>query len=249
MKQLTTIKYDVKQLCSEILKITVQRFRNKKEHYINILKQDYYVTIETGARNKEFFILELKENGITVLKDVTPKTNELKRNDLKNIELILKAVLIDNVLPMPEEIAKNIGKSKSTVRRLIAKMYDNDILLEPDEEIVQMVNKYTGEIFEYVRKKYSYIYYDNLSNGERIVVDLPTIHNAYGEFYNEKMQELMHKHKHWYNHKTAQSVSNIYVWEQMNETFDLRSARRTEKWIVSNEYRKLIIEKYSRQLA
>lgn len=49
---------------------------------------------------------------MTVLKDVAPKTNELKRNDLKNIELILKAVLIDNVLPMPEEISKSIGKVK-----------------------------------------------------------------------------------------------------------------------------------------
>ncbi|WP_144491952.1 MULTISPECIES: transcriptional regulator [Bacillus cereus group] len=248
MKQLTTIKYDVKQLCSEILKITVQRFRNEKEHYINILKQDYYVTIEIGARNKEFYILEPKENGITVLKDATPKTNELKRNDLKNIELVLKAVLIDNVLPMPEEIAKNIGKSKSTVKRLITKMYDNDILLEPDEETVQMVNKYTGEIFEHIRKKYSYIYYDNLSNGERIVVDLPTIHNAYGEFYAEKMQELMHKHKHHYNHKVANNVAYFYVWEQISKSFDLHKGRRTEKWIVSNEYRKLIIEKYSRQL-
>jgi hypothetical protein len=240
-------RYDAKQI-AEMLKISLQRFRNKKEHYINILKQDYYVTIETGARNKEFFILEPKENGITVLKDVTPKTNELKRNDLKNIELILKAVLIDNVLPMSEEISKSIGKSEATVKRCIKKMRGNDILLEPDEEIVQTVNKYTGEIFEYVRKKYSYIYYDNLSSGERIVIDFPTIHGAYGEFYNEKMKELMHKHKHHYNHKVANNVAYFYTWEQIDKSFDLRSGRRTEKWIVSNEYRKLIIEKYSRQL-
>ncbi|AJH62315.1 Prophage LambdaBa03, transcriptional regulator domain protein [Bacillus cereus 95/8201] len=240
-------RYDAKQI-AEMLKISLQRFRNKKEHYINILKQDYYVNIETGARNKEFFILEPKENRIAVLKDVTPKTNELKRNDLKNIELILKAVLIDNVLPMPEEISKSIGKSEATVKRHIKKMYANDILLEPDEEIVQFVNKYTGEIFEYVRKKYSYIYYDNLSNGERIVVDLPSIHGAYGEFYAEKMQELMHKHKHHYNHKVANNVAYFYTWEQINKSFDLRKSRRTEKWIISNEYRKLIIEKYSRQL-
>ncbi|AIK58243.1 sigma-70, region 4 family protein [Bacillus anthracis] len=120
MKQLTKIKYDAKQI-AEMLGISLQRFRNKKEHYINILKQDYYVTIEIGSRNKEFFILEPKENGVTVLKDVAPKTNELKRNDLKNIELILKAVLIDNVLPMPEEISKSIGKSEATVKRHIKK--------------------------------------------------------------------------------------------------------------------------------
>lgn len=245
MKQLTKIKYDAKQI-AEMLGISLQRFRNKKEHYINILKQDYYVTIEIGSRNKEFFILEPKENGVTVLKDVAPKTNELKRNDLKNIELILKAVLIDNVLPMPEEISKSIGKSEATVKRHKKKMRDNDILLEPDEEIVQTVNKYTGEIFERIRKQYSYIYYDNLSSGERIVVDLPTIHGAYGEFYNEKIQELMHKHKHRYNHKIANNVAYFYTWEQMNKSFDLRKGRRAEKWIISNEYRKWIIEKYGR---
>lgn len=32
----------------------------------------------------------------------------------------------------------------------------------------------------------------------------------------------------------------------MNKSFDLRKGRRAEKWIISNEYRKWIIEKYGR---
>lgn len=60
MKQLTKIKYDAKQI-AEMLGISLQRFRNKKEHYINILKQDYYVTIEIDHETRSFSFLSQKK--------------------------------------------------------------------------------------------------------------------------------------------------------------------------------------------
>ncbi len=237
------LKYDVEELCEKILKVGVPTFNRHKDKYMEKLKGEYHVEIEIGAYGKKYYILEPKES-VAILRDVIAENSKLTNKNLKNIELILKAVLIDKVLPIPEEIAKNIELSESTIKRTIAKMRDNHILLEPNIEIVQTVNKYTGEIFEYERKKHSYIYYDISSAGDRTIINLSTIHNAFGEFFSEKINELMHQHKHRFNYEIAKNVANTYTWKQMNLTFDMRNGNRTKRWIVSSEYQKMINEKY-----
>ena len=243
MKQLTTIKCDVKQLCSEVLEISVATFRAHRESYMKKLKSMYNVEIEIGARGKEFFILIPIEDEVIILKDVASDT-KLKKKTLKNIELILKAVLIDKVLPMPDEIAKSTGISKSTVTRCIKKMWDNNILYDPPEEIIETVNKFTGEIHEYTRKKYSFIYYD-IRGEERIILEYPNIHNVYGEYFSEKMNELMYLHKFNFDYDVARNTASIHTWKKVNDTFELNKGNRTAKWLVSSEYRKLINDKYN----
>ena len=243
MKQLTTIKYDVKQLCAEVLEISVPTFRAHRESYMEKLKSMYHVEIEIGARGKEFFILEPIEDEVIILKDVASDT-KLKKKTLKNIELILKAVLIDKVLPRPDEIVKSTKLSKSTVSRCIVIMRENNILYDPPEEIIETVNKFTGEIYEYTRKKYSFIYYD-IRGDERVVLEYPNIHNVYGEYFSEKMAELMYQHKFNFNYEIARITASAHTWKKINETFELEKGNRVAKWLVSSEYRKLIKEKHN----
>lgn len=244
MKQLTKTKYDVKQLCAEELKVSVQTFRNNKQKYMDILEQDYHVTIEIGARNKEFYILEPKEKEMVILKDVVPNTTKLKRNDLKNIEAILKAVLIDNVLPIVPEIVEHTGMTESTVKRCMKKMRDNNILLEPETRPDCFINQYTGEIIDYEVKQHSFIYYDKLPSGKRVVLDYLEIHEIYSELYSKKMDKLYHEHKSNYNRKIALNVARVHAQKEVNSIFNLHNGNKTPRWIVDNEYRKLVEEKY-----
>ncbi len=240
------MKYDKKELCVKKLdRISVKTFNVHQDYYIKKLEKDYQVNIETGAYGKKYYILEPKQSNTIFLTDASQNIKCLKSKALKNIEAVLKAVLIDDVLPVIDEIVTATGISKSTVRRTVRQMYDEKILLEPETEIIRFENKYTGEIHESCRKKWSYIYYDNLTNGKRDIVDFPNIHKAWGEAFGEKIQELQHMHKSNYNHKLALKTASIHAWNEINITFNLEKGKRAERWNVSSEYKNLINRKYS----
>ncbi|MFY0762145.1 winged helix-turn-helix domain-containing protein [Metabacillus dongyingensis] len=242
MKSLTTTKYDVSQVCA-LLKITVATFNRHKEKYMTELKKEYNVEIEIGARNKKFYLLTPKKSEMTILKDVTPEVREVKNKALKNIELILKAVLIDNVIPIHDEIIKNTGLSQPTVKRCIKKMKESGILIEPEEKTVQEHDVYTGEIYEYTKKSCSYVYYDNAPNGRK-TLNFPNIHSSYGQFYGEKLKKLHAEHRSNFERKIALNVASFHAWKELNLLFCLHDGNRAEKWIVSSKYKQLIKEKH-----
>ncbi|PEF42404.1 hypothetical protein [Bacillus wiedmannii] len=248
MKQLKT-KYDLKQLCAERLGVKPATFRKNPEKYLNKLRKTDDVVIEEGPKSNSptfYYLTPLSENEIS--EALLDSNNEVKitKNSEEQIELLLKAVLIDGMVPVHSELAKVIGKHENTVGNRVREMKELGIKLPTPTVTVTEYDEETGEIInEYERKNCYWYYYDTLPNGNiRKIIDTTKVHQAYGKYSKKQASYLKRKHGAKYNFKKGGGSADKYAKTMLNEDFGFYSINRTEDWIINKEHANKIYEKY-----
>ncbi|MDA1660378.1 hypothetical protein PDK35_10420 [Bacillus cereus group sp. TH153LC] len=252
MKQFKT-KYDLKQLCAERLRIKPATFRKNPEKYLNKLRKTDDVVIEEGPNSnspKFYYLTPLNENEMPEVLLESNKEVKLTKNSEAQIELLLKAVLIDEIVPIYSELAKVIGKTDRTVGNRVKEMKELGILL-PTPTVTEIeCDKETGEITnEYHRKDCYWYYYDTLPNGNiRKLTDTTKVHKAYGIFFKQQISYLKSKHGINYDFKLGSGLADNFAKKRLNEDFPFYSINRVAEWNISKEYVGKIFEKYRHQL-
>ena len=153
MKQLTTT-YDIKEI-SKLLNVKEPTFRKNPEKQLDKLRPFYHVEVleKEHSNSKQFYNLTPKDvNDVPAV--VLDSNNEVKvrKNSEEQIELLLKAVLIDEMVPIHTELAKVIGKHENTVGNRVREMKKLGIKLPTPIITVEEYDKETGEITEYHKK-------------------------------------------------------------------------------------------------
>lgn len=244
MKQLTTIKYNTKELCT-FKGITPAYFRKNPEKHLNELRKTYHVVIEKGPNSNSptfYYLTPLNENEMPeVLLD---SNNEVKvtKNSEEQIGKLLKAVLFDGVVPIHKELAKVIGTSVGTVKNRVKEMKELGILLPTPMVTEVECDEETGEITnEYERKDCYWYYYDNLPNGNiRKIVDTTEVHKAYGIFCKQQISYLKNKHGANYNFKLGGGLADNFAKKRLNEDIPFYSINRVAEWNVSEKGKKYL---------
>ncbi|WHY28110.1 hypothetical protein [Bacillus wiedmannii] len=252
MKSLPTIKYSTKELCT-FIGITPAYFRKNSEKQLNKLRKAYHVEIEKGPNSNSptfYYLTSLGENEMPEVLLESNNEVELTKNSEAQIELLLKAVLIDEIVPIHSELAKVIGKTNRTVGNRVKEMKELGILL-PIPTVTEIeCDKETGEITnEYHRKDCYWYYYDTLPNGNiRKLTDTTKVHNAYGKFFKQQVSYLKSKHGVNYDVKLGSGLADNFAKKMIDDDFGFYSINRAAEWNISKEYVGKIFEKYRRQL-
>ncbi|WP_374148413.1 hypothetical protein [Priestia megaterium] len=252
MEKLTKTKYNLKELCIKVLGIKPATFRKNPEKYLNELRKTNHVEIEKGPNSNSptfYYLIPLSDNEMPAVLLETNERIKLTRNSDKQIELLLKAVLFDDILPIHKELAKVIGKTDRTVGNRVKEMKELGIKLPTPIEAVTEYDKETGEILdEYTRKKCHWYYYDTLPNGNiKKIIDTTEVHRFYGQFFKQKVAYLRTKYGRKYNSKKASGVADDYAKKKLNEEFGFYSINRTEDWNINEDYVRKMYDKYRHQ--
>lgn len=243
MKQLTTIKYNTKELCAYI-GIKPATFRKNPEKHLSKLSKTNDVEIEKGPNSNSptfYYVTPLNENEMPeVLLDSNSEV-KVTKNSEEQIEKLLKAVLFDGVVPIHKELAKVISTSVGTVKNRVKEMKELGILLPTPMVTEVECDEETGEITEYHRKDCYWYYYDNLPNGNiRKIVDTTEVHKAYGIFCKQQISYLKNKHGANYNFKLGGGLADNFAKKRLNEDFGFYSINRVAEWNVSEKRNKYL---------
>ncbi|GAB6496594.1 prophage LambdaBa03, transcriptional regulator domain protein [Bacillus sp. UMTAT18] len=248
MKQLTTT-YDIKEI-SKLLNVKEPTFRKNPEKQLDKLRPFYHVEVleKEHSNSKQFYNLTPKDvNDVPAV--VLDSNNEVKvrKNSEEQIELLLKAVLIDEMVPIHTELAKVIGKHENTVGNRVREMKELGIKLPTPIITVEEYDKETGEITEYHKKDCYWYYYDTLPNGDiEKLTDTTEVHRDYGRYVKQKIAFLKSKFGINYDSEKGRGEANKYAKAMLNKEFGFYSINRVAEWNVSKEYATKIFEKYGR---
>lgn len=253
MKQLTKTKYSTKQLC-EFRNIKPGTFRKNPEKYLSELRNEYTVEIEKGPNSNSptfYHLTPLSDNEMPSALLESNETVKLTKYSEAQIELLLKAVLFDDVLPIHKELAKVIGKHKNTVGNRVKEMKELGIKLPTPIKVEPDVNPDTGEIIgEYTVKDCYWYYYDTLPTGDiKRITDTTEVHRFYGYFFKQKIGYLKTKFGKSYDSKKASGVADDYAKKMLNEDLGYHSINRTEEWNINEDYVKKMYAKYRHKSA
>ncbi|PEJ57056.1 hypothetical protein CN692_14250 [Bacillus sp. AFS002410] len=240
-------RYSTNELCA-FKGVTPAYFRKNSEKLLNKWRKTDYIEVIKGPHSNS-----------TTYYDVTPKDEnelpkvllesssevELTKNSEKQIELILKAVLIDRIVPIQSELSKVIGKGIGTVKNRVKEMKELGIKLPTPTVLETDYDEETGEIIEYERKDCYWFYYDTLLNGNiKKIIETSEVHNAFGKFYKQQIAYLKSIHGAKYDSNIGNGLANNFALKQLDKKFSFNSINRVAEWNVSEEFEKKICGKY-----
>lgn len=244
---------DVKYIC-ERLSIKRVTYNKNPEKQLDKLRKTNHVRIleKEHSNSKQLFGLTPK-NGNDLPAAFLDSNSDLKltKNSEEQIELLLKAVLFDRIVPLHGELAKIIGKSEGTVKNRVKEMKERGILLPTPTVTIPEYDKETGEVlYEYQKKDCYWFYYDTLPNGNiKKIIDTTEVHNAYGKFFNQQASYLRNKYGKSYNSKKGSGLADNFAKTRINEDFGFYRINRVPEWTINKEYEKKICDKYRLQYA
>ncbi|WP_027956339.1 hypothetical protein [Halobacillus kuroshimensis] len=252
MKECTGRIYSLKELCSERLNITPAHFRDTERKQLDKLrKTDEVEELPRPKSNspKYYRLTPLKENNRPAMLLESTDEVKLSKNASEQIEALLKATVLDDVVPIQKELAKVIGKGPGTVKNRMKDMRALGILLPTPTVTEKDRDPDTGfVIHEYERKDCYWYYYDTLPNGNvKKVIDTTDVHHAYSRYFKQRLNYLKKIKGNLYNPKKGVSTAGNYAMKKLNQDFGFYSLNRKEEWNVSEEYQQKILDKYRGQ--
>lgn len=241
----TEIILSIKQLC-ELLEISRGAYNKAPDTQLDKFKPfcDVGKLEKEHSNSTQYFKLTLLETD--ELPAVFLEANdevEITKNSEAQIELLLKAVLFDGILPLHGELSKVIGKHKNTVGNRVKEMYELGILLPIPTETITEIDPITKETIEYQRKKCHWYYYDTVNGEVKNIVDTTEVHNAYGKYFNQHISYLRNIHGNNYDGKIGSGLADKYAKDCLNK-LGFNSINRVAEWIVNDEYVNKLYKKY-----
>ena len=215
--------------------------RKKKEYIFTKLLEDYNLSAEEfvaeGENGKKYYKLRksavskkqmnfdwLKEQGVKI----TPKKAE-------RWERILKALIVDKVIPVVAEIALQTDLKERTTKEDINEMIELGILERPKGFTRPIADPETGEIIgeEYINPA-SYTYYLELAKNVRQKIEFDYVHQLYSRTFRQHVEDLQlrftGKKKMFYSDVKANKAANVVALQTVGEVFGEGKVKTAYRW-------------------
>lgn len=237
------MKYTTKELCELILKINPKYFKGaRKQAALKKLRLMYDVIEEKDGRTN-YFTLTPKNGLLNILQC------KIGNKDINVIEMILKSIMDNEIVPIQSEFARITGLAQSTVSGYITFLQKNEIIIPPATETIIKRDEDTGyEISRYEKKMGTYIYYET-KNGSVIKLDEKTqemAHNMYGKSWAVEYAKVINPLlQNGIQEKRLQNLKGLIkrnVWLEIEKACGLNKCNRIMKPIISLEIRQQLKE-------